>query len=137
MAVPLMMTPSEVRLITTSSPLKVVADMPSTKSVLMTFPLTTWYNKMEAKSGFASKSSAVISKAVNKVVNAASVGANTVKGPAPLKSSSNSAAITAVSKTVWFGLSMMISATVAGVAGSVTVTVATIPLAAWFPMLQS
>ncbi len=45
---------------------------------------------------------------------AASVGAKTVNGPSPLKSSANSAAITAVSKIVWSGLPTIISTTEPG-----------------------
>ena len=47
-----------------------------------------------------------------RAAKAASVGAKTVKGPSPLKSSARPAAMTAVSRVVWSGLFTMMSTTV-------------------------
>ena len=70
--------------------------------------------------------------------NAASVGANTVNGPAPFSVSTRSAAMTAVSRVVWSALLTMMSTTVfEGGGGEVTVTVPTMPERAWVPTEQS
>ena len=81
----------------TSSPFSVVTS-PAVRSVDNTFAPTTWYNKMSASAPVGSSSNS--STTAPKAAKAASVGANTVNGPAPDKSSSNSAAITAASNTL-------------------------------------
>ena len=68
---------------------------------------------MFANSPVGSSKSASTTPAGN-AANASSVGANTVNGPAPERSSANSAAITAASNVVCTGLSTMMSTTVAG-----------------------
>jgi len=72
----------------------VVIDCPSDRSLDITFPLATWYRRICARSpvGSASKASTVPGGSASK---AALVGANTVKGPVPERSSSSPAAITA------------------------------------------
>ena len=62
--------------------------------------------------------------------NAASVGANTVKGPSPLKVSAKPAAITAASNVVWSGEPTITSTTVFE-ADALTITSPTIPDMAW------
>ena len=85
------------KLTLTSLPLSVGTD-PSVRSVDKTDPETTWYSKISASSPVGSSKSS--STNVPSAANAASVGANTVNGPAPERSSSNSAAITAASNVL-------------------------------------
>ncbi len=103
----------------TSCPNNVSSICPSERSVDIAAPDTTWYNNTSASApvGSASKAS---STPIGKLLKAASVGANTVKGPAAERSSSNSAAITAVSKVVWSGLSTMMSTTVCAFTANAT-----------------
>ena len=85
------------KLTVTSLPFNVVTS-PAVRSVESTSPETTWYNKMSARAPVGSNSRS--STTVPSAANAASVGANSVKGPAAVKSSANSAATTAASRTV-------------------------------------
>ena len=75
-------------------------------------------------------------KPSGKASKAASVGANTVNGPSPLKSSASSAAITAASKVLWLSEPTIISTTVVGLDG-LTIIIPTIPFSAWLPTEQS
>ena len=92
-----------------SSPFSVVT-VPAVKSVDNTFAPTTWYNKISASAPVGSSSNS--STTEPNAAKAASVGANTVNGPAPDKSSSSSAAITAASNVLWSSELTMTSTTV-------------------------
>ena len=81
----------------TSSPFRVVTS-PAVRSVDNTLAPTTWYNKISASAPVGSSSNS--STTAPKAAKAASVGAKTVKGPAPERSSASSAAITAASNTL-------------------------------------
>ena len=83
----------------TSGPKRVEIICPSERSVDKAAAPTTWYRRMLANSPVGSSKSASTTPAGN-AANASSVGANTVNGPAPERSSANSAAITAASKVV-------------------------------------
>ena len=88
---------------------------------------------MSPKLGNANNSSAVTIKASAKAPMAASVGANTVKGPSALNASTRPAAPTADSKSVWSSLFTMMSTTVvaSGVGGNNTASITcTTPLSA-------
>ncbi len=87
-----------------------VGTSPAVRSVDNTVPETTWYSKICASSPVGSSSNSVTTDP--NAAKAASVGANTVKGPAPERSSSNSAAITAASSVLWSGLFTITSTTV-------------------------
>ena len=133
----LMNTPSMVMLTVTSGPRRVSIIWPSDKSPLMASPATTWYCKMAPRSSEANRSSGVISRASTTAVMAASVGANTVNGPSADKASARPAAPTAVASNVWSGLPAMTSTTVVVIGAGFTTMEATMPWAAWLPMLQS
>merc|ERR1719229_1589375 len=82
-------------------PSRVVTSCVAVKSVLMTLlPESTWYFKMSARSSRASNSALVTPKLSSRAVKAASVGANTVNGPAPFKASTNPAVWSASTSTV-------------------------------------
>jgi len=82
-------------------PSRVVTSCVAAKSALVTLlPESTWYFKMSARSSRASNSALVTPKVSSRAVKAASVGANTVNGPAPFKASTNPAVWSASTSTV-------------------------------------
>jgi len=80
--------------------LTVLALVSFTTSAAFTLPGTTWYVRMLASlalfSGFSSESSVP----AGSFANAASVGANTVNGPGPLRVSTRPAACSAVARVL-------------------------------------
>merc|ERR1711904_446626 len=82
-------------------PSRVVTPCVADKSALMTLlPESTWYFRMSARSSRASNSALVTPKLSSRATKAASVGANTVNGPAPFKASTNPAGWSASTRTV-------------------------------------
>merc|ERR1711972_1030852 len=82
-------------------PSRVITSCVGAKSALVTLlPESTWYFKMSARSSRASNSALVAPKVSSRAVKAASVGANTVNGPAPFKASTNPAVWSASTSTV-------------------------------------
>merc|ERR1719265_1163225 len=84
----------------TFAPFTVAADIPLVKSVLITFPLITWYVRIYLRPSIARSSSLVTLSAVSAAAKAASVGAKTVKGPALFIVVTKSAFVSASAKIV-------------------------------------
>ena len=84
----------------TRSPLTVVANMPSLRALEGTSPATTWWRRMEVRVAFSSGVSKVL-RSMPASANATSVGANTVKGPAPWSVVTRSACVKAATSESW------------------------------------
>jgi len=105
------------------APFTVSAVIPLDKSLLRTFPLTTWYFRILVSSALLARSaSAVVFKAARAAANASSVGAKTVNGPVPFNVLTKSAAVRACANTVNFPAAIAVStmslASLAGAAGA-------------------
>ena len=95
----LIMTPSPTVKVA-SSPLTMVAVMPSVTSAAATDPEYTWYSRMSVKAALPSSLSSA-ARSIPAAVNASSVGAKTVNGPSPWRVVSSSACTTAATSAVW------------------------------------
>ena len=107
--------PESVNEMVNSSPFKVGTIIWSIKSASKTFPPWTWRVKMDVNVSMSAKTAASVAESM--AAKASSVGANTVKGPSPLKVPARSAAKTASSNVSWSSLSTMMSTTVVGGGG--------------------
>ena len=103
-----------------SSPFNAVAFIPSVKSVDKTCPDTTWYVRISTSVAFSSSVSKD-ARSIPAAVKAASVGANTVKGPSPDNVETRPAWANAATKesctpvpTALVGISSVSSATTIG-----------------------
>ena len=118
-ASPTLTTPS-VTVNVTSSPLYIVAVIPSVTSVDATEPTYTWYVRMSVSVALPSSLSSA-AKSIPASVKAWSVGANTVNGPSPSSVATNSACVSAATNescdpvfAAFVGMSSVSSATAIG-----------------------
>ena len=79
-------------------PCRVSAESKPTTSAAITFPLTTWYKRISFNAGMSASNESKVPS--GSLPNASSVGANTVNGPSPDSTPSNSAACKAVTNVV-------------------------------------
>merc|ERR1719160_1919249 len=103
------MTVASSMVLVSSGPATVVAFMPLLRSLLSTFPETTWYVRMPASSGIARSASAVRPSFSRAAVKALSVGAKTVKGPALFIVVTSSACVSAAAKVVKLPAALAVS----------------------------
>ena len=90
----LTMTPPSATVNATSSPLAMVAAIPSVTAEDGTEPAYTWYSRMSVRVALPSSLSRA-ARSIPAAANASSVGAKTVNGPSPWRVASSSAWITA------------------------------------------
>ena len=86
----LTMTPESVAVNATSSPLAMVAVIPSVTAEDGTEPAYTWYSRMSVRVALPSSLSSA-ARSIPAAAKASSVGANTVNGPSPCRVASSSA----------------------------------------------
>ena len=120
-------TPSGVMEMLMSFPSRVLAFIPFERSVDITLPPTAWYRRICVRSPEGSWRR-VSTVPVGSAAKAASVGANTVKGPSPESASASPAAITAASSVLCTSLLTTMSTTVAGLGSRTASITCTMPL---------
>jgi len=86
--------------IVTVVPCTVAGVIPLVRAELLTVPFTTWYVRIAERSFLARSCALVIPRVFSAAVKASSVGANTVKGPVPLRVATKAAFVRASASTV-------------------------------------